>query len=191
MQVQAHLAKSCLEWDLRIGIDLEAFDGLVTYYFQRPISEPRFEMKRDRIQNSKGRWHSRSNRIWTKVQKVRCVGCEGGEDCLRLVGRVLTFNEFKKRYMKDEIGEVKIEPYFYKNGGNKTQDVEEILVKVQKYYEKTYAPLPLETREPLKEGVRESLKDSEDEFVIPIVSWDEYKVSKRWSDIVDEAERKN
>jgi len=183
MEVPAYLAKSCMEWDLAIGVEFEVIDKKITYYFQRPISEPRYELKRERVKNSRGKWHSRTNKIWTRVQKVRCVEHDGDEDQLRLTGKVYTFNEFKKKYLEDEFKNVKVTAYRLKNAGEKKQDINEILAKVTKYYKETYSP-PKPPPPILK-------PESEPEvFVIENVSWAEYvSKGKSWGDMVDEYEK--
>lgn len=143
MQAPGHLAKSCLEWDLCIGVELEAFDGKTTYYFQRPASEPRFVFKRERVHDKR----TRKVKVWTQVQRVRCVGYSGNEDSLRIMGKTMSYEEFNRRYIKDEYP-IQVIPYLSKDEDPETKEQnmrklkETTFARVLKYYENTYMVPP-------------------------------------------------
>ena len=127
VDIEKKLVRSCLEWDLCIGVTYVTRGVESVYYFQRHLSE---QKKVPLAPHHK----------YPPVETVVCAGYASRfDDPLRCAGEMIPWNKFQDRYI-NYLEPTRFQAYPYKTSSFveplQYQEVEETILKVKKYHDK-------------------------------------------------------
>ena len=136
IDIEKHLVKPCLEWDLTIAVDYtlptSSADGgkQITYLFRRSPNESRYYDKHI------GR---RTKRIWTQTKVIDCYRSSTPVDILNFLDMHFPFPHFEEWCLEvREVSGIRVLNY---NGDPATDEWmkqmrDETLPKIQRFYDR-------------------------------------------------------